>query len=167
MATRSVGSRAWLDRASGSRPLNFETTQAGAAMPFRIRLLQPAGQDRHLGLRLCERATRLEPADEVQLSVLFVREVGLAEDRTGGHEDVGGPAGARAFEVRRRDADDRVGRPSEREASADAARVSREPPLPEAVAQDDDLVVTGGRVFAREKEATRVWPESEHGEIAR
>ena len=121
MVTRSVGNCAWLDRASGSRPLNFETSEAGAAIPFRIGLLQPAGQDRHLGLRLCERATRLEPADEVQLSVLYVREVGLAEDRTGGHEDVGGPAGARALEVRRRDAYNRVGGPSEREASADAA----------------------------------------------
>ncbi len=95
------------------------------------------------------------------------REVGLAEDRTRGHEDVGRPAGARALEARRRDAHDCVRRPAEREASADAARVSGEPPLPEVVAQDDDLLMTGGRVFTREKEAARAWPESEHGEVAR
>ena len=88
----------------------------------------------------------------------LLREVGLAEDRTVGTKTSGAQPALEPSKLRRRDAHDRVGRPIEREASADAASVSREPPLPEAVAQDDDLVVTGGRVFAREKEATRAWP---------
>ncbi len=41
-------------------------------MRVRLRLLQPAGQDRHFRLRLGERATGLEPADEVQLCVRVV-----------------------------------------------------------------------------------------------
>jgi hypothetical protein len=46
-------------------------------------------------------------------------------------------------------------------------RVFRESPLPEAVAQDDDLMMTGGGVSVREKEAAYAWLEPEHGEIAR
>ena len=143
---RLTRSRLWVETSQ------LRDQAAGAPGCVRSRLVQPAGQDRNLGLGLCE--CDPVPADQSGAQegtdFSFARSASLKTARVGTKMSGAQPA-LEPSKSRRRDAHDCVGRPSECEASADAGRVSREPPLPEAVAQDDDVVMTGGRVFGREE----------------
>jgi hypothetical protein len=129
-------------------------------------LRQLARDEHHLRLRVSERPTGFQPADEIHLSGRTVRQRGIGERRPIGNKDVGGPPGTGTIEASRRDADDRIRHVVKHEPCTDNARVSGEAFLPERVTQDHDQVASRGGVFACEKKAPLMRSEAQHTEVA-
>ena len=141
-------------RAHLARDLGVQGNDPDAPARVAIRELGGEGRSdrRHFRLRRRGRLARLQPGDRRGVAAALLRAF-LGEHH--GRPEVRGLSGERSrlqeeAETRRHDADDRDGTAVDLDGPPDDGRIAAEAALPEAVAEDHDLIVPVGTFVGRE-----------------
>src|ERR1044072_847761 len=133
----------------------------GYAQPFvgvRVLLFEPCANSIHLCLSLLARDALLEPREHAERLPITVVDSGREVQRRP-YLCARSPERGE-LKIGRHDADDGVAFAVERNLLPDDGLVAAEPALPEAIAQDNDMLVTG-LIFSRKKRAAKQWVYAE------
>ena len=150
VATTAIRSRS-AGRPSLTRCSCSPDTKTPMSLSMAMLTSERRGDDGHLGPERLEADARLQPAVTLERA----RPDGAGVGGIDGQRGVGVGVHHADAKSPRRDADDRVRPSRHRQPSSEHAGVAAKPPLPEAVAEDDDLFPARPRLRLREHTAQR------------